>query len=121
MPDEKAMEFFKTLRKERFASWEVMFETLAKREGIEIVDLWNGNCPNFDPEAGQHSPRLAVYPPHEGKPVGSFIIAAGGAHMFKSYNEAMPVADYFYAKGFHTAIIDYRVDPYTNMDSCDDG
>ena len=121
MPDEKAMEFFKTLRKERFASWEAMFETLAKREGIEIVDLWNGNCPNFDPEAGQHIPRLAVYPPHEGKPVVSFIIAAGGAHMFKSYNEAMPVADYFYAKGFHTAIIDYRVDPYTNMDSCADG
>ena len=119
MPDEKAMEFFKTLREERFKSWEEMFAKLESR-GIEIVDLWDGNCPGFDPAYGQKSPRLAVYPAHE-KPVGSFIIAAGGAHLFKSYNEAMPVADYFWNKGFHTAIIDYRVDPYTNADSCRDG
>lgn len=41
--------------------------------------------------------------------------------MFKSFNEAAPVADYFYEKGFHTAILDYRVDPYTHADSCADG
>jgi acetyl esterase/lipase len=98
-----------------------MFDTLSARGDIEIVDLWNGNCPHFDPTLDQKLPRLAVYPPHAGKPVGSFIIAAGGAHMFKSYNEAMPVADYFYQKGFHAAIIDYRVNPYTEEDSCADG
>ena len=119
MPDEKMMEFFKTLREERFRSWEEMLAGLEKR-GIEIVDLWDGHCPNFDPALDQKSPRLAVYPPQP-NPVGSFIIAAGGAHMFKSYNEAQPVADYFYQKGFHTAILDYRVDPYTDADSCRDG
>ena len=115
------MEFFKSLTKERFESWEKMFDQLSARDGMEIVDLWDGDCPGFDPEKGQKSPRLAVYPPHEGTPVGSLIICAGGAHMFKSYNEAMPVADYFYAKGFHTAILDYRVNPYTEEDSCNDG
>lgn len=117
----EAMEYFKSLRADRFASWERMFEDLAARGDIEIIDLWDGKCPNFDPAYEQKMPRLAVYPPHEGNPVGSFIIAAGGAHMFKSYNEAMPIADYFYARGFHTAIIDYRVDPYTEDDSCADG
>lgn len=121
MADEKAMEFFQTLKKDRFESWERMFDQLSARDGMEIVDLWEGNCPDFDLDKGQKSPRLAVYPPHEGQPVGSLIICAGGAHIFKSYNEAMPVADYFYARGFHTAILDYRVDPYTQEDSCRDG
>lgn len=115
------MEYFETLKKDRFATWEKMFDELAARGNVEIVDLWDGKCPGFDPAYEQKMPRLAVYPAHEGKPVGSFIIAAGGAHMFKSYNEAMPVADYFYAKGFHVAIIDYRVNPYTEDDSCADG
>ena len=121
MADEKAMEFFQKLKTERFASWEKMFDQLAARDGVEIVDLWDGNCPGFDVANGQKMPRLAVYPPHPGKPVGSLIICAGGAHIFKSYNEAMPVADYFYNRGFHTAILDYRVDPYTREDSCMDG
>ena len=112
---------FQKLKTERFASWEKMFDQLAARDGVEIVDLWDGNCPGFDVANGQKMPRLAVYPPHPGKPVGSLIICAGGAHIFKSYNEAMPVADYFYNRGFHTAILDYRVDPYTREDSCMDG
>lgn len=122
MPEQKdMMEFFEKLKKERFATWEKMFDDLAARGDVEIVDLWDGKCPNFDVSYGQKMPRLAIYPPHEGNPTGSFIIAAGGAHMFKSYNEAMPVADYFYQKGFHVAIIDYRVNPYTEDDSCADG
>lgn len=121
MADEKAMKFFQTLKKDRFESWERMFDQLSARDGMEIVDLWEENCPDFDLDKGQKSPRLAVYPPHEGQPVGSLIICAGGAHIFKSYNEAMPVADYFYARGFHTAILDYRVDPYKQEDSCRDG
>jgi len=99
----------------------VMFDKLAARGDIEIVDLWNGNCPNFDPAFEQKMPRLAVWPAHEGEPVGTFIIAAGGAHLFKSWNEAAPVADWFWQHGFHAAVIDYRVDPYTHMDSCADG
>ena len=70
MADEKAMEFFKSLTKERFESWEKMFDQLSARDGMEIVDLWDGDCPGFDPEKGQKSPRLAVYPPHEGTPCG---------------------------------------------------
>ena len=48
MADEKAMEFFQTLKKDRFESWERMFDQLAARDGVEIVDLWEGNCPDFD-------------------------------------------------------------------------
>lgn len=119
MPDEKMMEFFRKLREERFKSWEEMFDRLESR-GVEIADLWGGECPGFDPACGQKPPRLAIYPAQE-KPAGCLIIAAGGAHLFKSWNEAEPVAGYFWGKGLNVAILDYRVDPYTEADSCRDG
>ena len=40
-----------------------------------------------------------------------------GRIQFKSEWEAEPVARYFYEKGFATFIMDYRVFPYTQMDS----
>ena len=40
---------------------------------------------------------------------GTFIICAGGAFLFKSFNEAKPVAEYFHARGFNAAILDYTV------------
>ena len=45
MADEKAMEFFKSLTKERFESWEKMFDQLSARDGMEIVDLWTETVP----------------------------------------------------------------------------
>ncbi|NLS45742.1 MAG: alpha/beta hydrolase fold domain-containing protein [Firmicutes bacterium] len=41
--------------------------------------------------------------------------------MFKSFNEAKPVAEYFYGAGLNAAILDYRVNPHSRETGCDDG
>ena len=60
-------------------------------------------------EAG-FTARLAVKKPHEGKR-GMLIVCAGGGFLFKSRNEALPAAEFFYGKGINVSILDYHVDP----------
>ena len=91
--------------KERSVKWGRMMESLAD-EGWSISDLRT--------EYGFTS-RLALKPVHEGKKRGTFIVCAGGGFMFKSPNEAKPVAEYFYNAGINVAILDYHVDPNTPM------
>ena len=52
--------------------------------------------------------RLAIKKTHK-EPRGMFIICPGGAFLFKSWNEALPVAEYFYEQGINVAILDYHV------------
>ncbi len=59
-------------------------------------------------EAG-FTARLAVKKPHEGDARGCFIICPGGGFLFKSWNEALPVAEFFYQAGLNVAILDYHV------------
>ena len=91
------MNAFVKSRHETFAAMMKQCE----ENGYEIVKLRK--------EAG-FTARLAVKKPHDGKR-GMLIVCAGGAFMFKSYNEALPVAEFFYEKGFNTAILDYHVNP----------
>ena len=44
-----------------------------------------------------------------------FLVCPGGGFMFKSWNEALPVAEYFYEKGVNVAILDYHVNPESGM------
>ncbi len=102
--DGKVMEFTPEMLKEfaklRHASFTAMMNQCAE-DGWEIVPLR---------EEGGFTARLAVKQPHD-TPRGMLIICAGGAFMFKSYNEARPVAEFFYEKGINTAILDYHVNP----------
>lgn len=93
---------FIILRQETFAA---MMQKCAESD-YDIVELRE--------EAG-FTARLAVKKPHEEKR-GMFIVCAGGGFLFKSYNEALPVAEFFYEKGMNTAILDYHVDPKGNLD-----
>ena len=79
--------------------------------GYEIADIRE--------EAG-FTARLAVKKPHEGAPRGMVIICAGGAFLFKSYNEALPVAEYFYSQGIGAAILDYHVRAEASLSIADE-
>ncbi len=115
-------EIFRQMKVTKDESWGKMMEHLKNDRGMDIVDLWKrGEALNYHAEYEQAAPRLALYPPKDGEAKGAMIICAGGAFIFKSWNEAEPVADYFYEKGFYTAILDYRVTPYENTDSAADG
>ena len=82
-------------RRETFAQ---MMEDI-KDQGYQVIDLRE--------EAG-FTARLAIKKPLEGKR-GMFIVCAGGGFMFKSWNEALPVAEFFYEKGINVSILDYHV------------
>ena len=111
--DGKVMEFTPELLKEfaklRHESFTAMMKQCEESD-YEIVNLRE--------EAG-FTARLAIKKSHEGKH-GIFIICAGGGFMFKSYNEALPVSEYFYKKGVNTAILDYHVNPEGMMDDNND-
>ena len=69
---------------------------------------------NLREEAG-FTARLAVKKPlHEKR--GMLIVCAGGGFLFKSYNEALPVAEFFYEKNINVSILDYHVDPHNGLD-----
>lgn len=104
---------------DRWAKWEKMTEELASK-GIFRTDIWGGNAPEHPAHDGFKA-GLWIYPAVEGEPRGMFIICAGGAFMFKSSNEAKPVAEYFHNAGINTAILDYSVYPSNNDDSVNGG
>lgn len=79
------------------------FEKMMKdAEGMDykIVDIRE--------EAG-FTARLAIKKTHDGEPAGMLIICAGGGFIFKSWNEALPVAEFFYEQGINVALLDYHV------------
>jgi len=114
--DPKKLQEFKKLRDRQ---WAKMWDEIIS-EGIQVYDLWEGDAPNWNPEATVSQPRLALYPVKDSNR-GTFIICAGGGFMFKSFNEAKPVAEYFYEAGFNVAILDYRVSPHSHAICCSDG
>jgi len=108
------------LIKDRHAKWETMWKEL-EAEGIVRTYLWRneGEVPGWQPEAGQPIPSLAIWPVQKEKR-GIVIVCAGGGFMFKSANEARPIAEYFHKAGLNAAILDYRFRPYTAEDVRED-
>lgn len=103
---------FEKIKMEKNVLWQAMLDTM------EQTRLWNeGEVPEFDKEIAQQEPSLSILPVHTGSPRGLIIICAGGAFLFKSDNEAKPVAEFFHKEGFQSAVLDYRVAPYTQKQS----
>ena len=100
--DGKMQEFtpdmFKNLIITRREKWIQMMGQLEEM-GYSLVDVRE--------EAG-FTARLAIKPSKESGR-GMFIVCAGGGFMFKSWNEALPVAEFFYESGIGVAILDYHV------------
>lgn len=94
------------LVRDREKKWTAMFMEV-EAEGWNIIPLR---------EEDGFTSRLALKPVQKGHKRGTLIVCAGGGYMFKSSNEAKPVADYFYQKGFNTAILDYHVEPSKGLD-----
>lgn len=107
------------LIKDRNEMWARMWEEF-KADGLEPVNLWPEGAPNYRLAYGQEQPRLLILPAHKDKPRGILIVCAGGAFKFKSPNEAKPVAEFFHAAGLNAAVLDYRVEPYGQLDACED-
>ena len=88
------------------------------------LPLWEGGAPGYDPAAAplQPQPSLAFIPGQgvgEG-PRGVVLVAHGGGFRSRTGCEGFHVAYDFARRGFHTAILTYRLQPYTRYDALHD-
>lgn len=94
----------------------------AALEKLDLIPLWENGAPNFDGrDPLQSEPSIAFIPAAgEKKPRGTIIVAHGGGFESRTGCEGMNVALYFADRGFNTAILTYRLKPYTRFDAIDD-
>ena len=91
------------------ANWE------ERMEGFEKIKLWE-QTPGFDDrDALQKEPYLVFIPAQE-KQRGTILVAHGGGFSIRTGCEGPNVALYFQKLGYNTAILTYRLYPYTRMD-----
>ena len=89
---------------------------------LEIIPLWEEGCPNFKPEEElQPQPSIAFIPAQgvEG-PRGTVIVAHGGGFQTRTGCEGIHIAKYFAEAGFNTAVLTYRLQPYSRYDAMAD-
>ena len=91
-------------------------------EPFEKTRLWEQGTPGFDDrDPLQEEPYFVFVPaPDEEKCRGTILVAHGGGFTWRTGTEGLNVAWYFHNAGFHTAILCYRLVPYTRFDAIAD-
>ena len=89
----------------------------------EQIPLWEEGAPGYDGDKTplQPQPSLIFVPGQNGgEKRGTIVVAHGGGFSSRTGCEGMNVAYYFAQKGFNTAILTYRLQPYTRYDALAD-
>lgn len=89
---------------------------------FDQIQLWEEGAPNFKPEETlQPQPSIIFVPAQNAsQPRGTVIVAHGGGFMTRTGCEGIHVAKYFADAGFNTAILTYRLQPYSRYDAMHD-
>lgn len=89
---------------------------------FEVIPLWEEGAPGFDDRDPLQKQPSIVFVPAQGekKHSGTIIVACGGGFETRTGCEGMNVAEYFTDAGFNTAILTYRLKPYSRYDSMHD-
>ncbi|MBQ3588095.1 MAG: alpha/beta hydrolase fold domain-containing protein [Oscillospiraceae bacterium] len=104
----------------------------ADKNNQQVLYIWEqDNMPAFTEytnndkyyyDAPGFRPYTVTYPVPEGVPVkGAMVICPGGAFMFRSeINEGEPVAIELAKLGYHSFVVNYRVEPYKQEEGATD-
>ena len=90
---------------------------------FEVTPLWpKGKTPNYDDrDPNQPEPSIVFIPAQgEKKSDGTIIVSHGGGFEIRTGCEGIHVAEWFSRNGFNTAILTYRIKPYSREDALDD-
>ena len=90
---------------------------------FETISLWpKGKTPNFDDrDPLQIEPNIIFIPAqNNNSPTGTIIVSCGGGFSTRTGCEGFNVAKYFVDRSFNTAILTYRLQPYSRQDSLND-
>lgn len=87
---------------------------------FDQILLWEGGAPGYDDRDPLQTPPSMIFVPAQGgdgTPRGTIIVAHGGGFESRTGCEGMNVAHYFAKAGFNTAILTYRLRPYSRRDA----
>lgn len=86
------------------------------------IPLWEGGAPGYDDrDPLQPQPSMIFIPaPKSGTPRGTILIAHGGGFSTRTGCEGFHTAKFFSDAGFNTAVLTYRLQPYTRYDALAD-
>jgi len=89
---------------------------------FSVTPLWESAAPDFDDRDPMQIQPSLIFVPSPGAVPGSgtILVACGGGFETRTGCEAFHVAEYFADTGFHTAILTYRLLPYSRYDSFHD-
>ena len=90
---------------------------------LDTIPLWaDGNVPGWKPEIElQNKPQIAFFPAVGGGRKGCILVAPGGGYNCKACgSEGYPIVWRLINAGFHCALLDYRVKPYSQYRSVQD-
>lgn len=90
---------------------------------FSITSLWEkGRTPGYDGRDPLQPEPSFIFVPAErdAPPRGTVLVAHGGGFELRTGCEGMNVAWYFHQAGFNTAILTYRLKPYTRFDAIAD-
>ena len=97
-------------------TWNYWQGTIAR---FNMQPLWEDGAPGYNPDYGQPQPAVGTKI-HDGEKRGMVLVCAGGGFVYKAHYECAHVADAFYDMGFNVAVLDYRVQPYSQALSIGD-
>jgi len=92
--------------RQRNRQWEELREGMLSR-GYKRVPLRGEDY--IDISGNGLNPALWLRPVHNGSARGMVILCAGGAFKYKTAREVIPTDEFYYNRGFNTAILDYTV------------
>ncbi len=91
-------------------------------KALQTIPLWEEGAPGFDRrDPDQLEPMLAFLPAQNvTEPRGTILVSHGGAMVCRAGHEGFHTAAWFAGQGFNTAVLSYRLRPYTDHDSLAD-
>ncbi len=89
---------------------------------LKTIPLWEEGAPGFDDRDPDQLPPMLAFLPAQGvdTPRGTVIVSHGGALVCRAGHEGFYVARHFASQGFNTAVLSYRLAPYTKADALAD-
>ena len=89
---------------------------------FDQIPLWENGTPGYDGRDPLQPEPSIIFVPARGAegPRGTVVVAHGGGFEIRTGCEGMHVAEYFADAGFNTAILTYRIKPYSRYDAMHD-
>ena len=91
-----------------------------KMTAFEKIRLWDKTPGYDDRDPRQEEPYLVFIPAMTEKPTGTILIAHGGGFAIRTGCEGPNAALHFHDLGYNTAILTYRLYPYSRRDNIAD-